>query len=225
MEATMNGRRAWILVGMAAIIALGLAGCADAITVHSIAKGSDETPDVPAVDGRWRLATDEDDASILVVEHRPGDKGRCRAGTVTYIEDDEADEAGDEVCLIELNGQLLAEFHTTKPADFYRQYLVRIRSDRIEVCGGLPVWILLKELKDDRPVGYSLDSLQYTMREQEKGDLMVIISQPDAMRAFLEIALPELGSACDLGDHKFTWAPFERLPDGEKPAAEGAASE
>jgi hypothetical protein len=102
---------------------------------------------------------------------------------------------------------------------------VRIQSDRIEVCGGLPVWVLLKELKDDGPVGYSFDSLQYTVREQEKGDLMVIISPPDAMRDFLEIALPELGSACDLGDRKFTWAPFERMPDEEKPAAEGTASE
>ena len=173
----MNGRRAWILAGTAAAIAIGLTGCADAITVHSIAKGSRDTPEVPAVAGRWRLATDEDDASILVVEHQPGDKGQCRAGTVTYIENGESDEVGDEVCFIELNGQLLAEFHTTKPADFYRQYLVRIQSDRIEVCGGLPVWVMLQELKDDRPIGYSLDSLQYTVREQEKGDLMVIISQ------------------------------------------------
>jgi hypothetical protein len=124
-----------------------------------------------------------------------------------------------------MNGQLLAEFHTTKPADFYRQYLVRIQSDQIEVCGGLPVWILLKELKDDRPVGYSLDSLQYTVREQEKGDLMVIISPPDEMRSFLAIALPELGSACDLAGHDFKWAPFERLADEDDPAAEGAASE
>lgn len=221
----MNGRRAWILACTVAVIAIGLAGCSDAITVHSIATGFQETPDVPELGGRWRLATDEDDASILVVEHRPGDKGQCRAGTVTYIEDGEADEAGDEVCFIELNGQLLAEFHTTKPADFYRQYLVRIQSDQIEVCGGLPVWILLKELKDDRPVGYSLDSLQYTVREQEKGDLMVIISPPDEMRSFLAIALPELGSACDLAGHDFKWAPFERLADEDDPAAEGAASE
>ena len=221
----MNGRRAWILAGTVAAIAIGLSGCGDAITVHSIAKRSQETPDVPTVDGRWRLATDEDDVSILVVDHRPDDKGQCRAGKVTYIEDGESDEAGDEVCFIELNGQLLAEFHTTKPADFYRQYLVRIQSDRIEICGGLPVWVLLKELKDDRPTGYSFDSLQYTVRFQDKGDLMVIISQPDEMRAFLEIALPELGSACDLGGEDFSWAPFERLPDEEKPADEGAASE
>jgi hypothetical protein len=221
----MNGRRAWILAGTVAAITIGLAGCADAITVHSIAKGSQETPDVPAVDGRWRLATDENDASILVVDHRPGDKGQCRAGKVTYIEDSETNEAGDEVCFIELNGQLLAEFHTTKPADFYRQYLVRIQSDRIEVCGGLPVWVLLQELQDDGPTGYSLDTLQYTVRGQEKGDLMVIISKPDEMRAFLEMALPELGSACDLGDRKFVWAQFERTPDEEKPATGGAASE
>lgn len=221
----MNGRRACILAWAAATIAIGLGGCADAITVHSIAKGSQETPDLPAVDGRWRLGTDEDDVSILIVDHRPGDEGQCRAGNVTYIENGDSTEYGDEVCFIELNGQLLAEFHTTKPADFYRQYLVRIQAERIEICGGLPVWVMLQELADDRPTGYSFDSLQYTVREREMGDLMVIISKPDEMRAFLEIALPELGSACDLGDHDFKWSLFERLPDEEEPAEEGAASE
>lgn len=221
----MNGRRAWIFAATLAAIAIGLTGCADAITVHSLAQYSQDTPDVPEVDGRWQLATDEADVSILVVDHRPGDEGRCRAGDVTYIENGDSTEYGDEVCFIELNGQLLAEFHTTKPADFYRQYLVRIQSDRIEVCGGLPVWVLLKELKNDRPTGYTFESLQYTVRLQEKGDLMVIISSPDEMRAFLEIALPELGSACDLGDHDFKWSLFERLPGEEPQADEGAASE
>ena len=221
----MNGRHAWILAGTVAAIAIGLAGCGDAITVHSIAKGSQETPDVPAVDGRWRLATDEDDASILVVEHQPGDKGQCRAGTVTYIESGESDEAGDEVCFIDLNGQLLAEFRTTKPADFYRQYLVRIQAERIELCGGFPVWVMLKEPQADRPTGYSFDSLQYTVRAKDMADLMVIISKPEEMRAFLEIALPELGSACDLGDHDFKWLLFERLPVEDEQAEEGAASE
>ena len=221
----MNSRRAWILSATVVAIAIGLTGCTDAITVHSLVQDSQEAPDVPAVDGRWRLAFDEDDASILVVEHQPGDKGQCRAGTVTYIEGGDSTEYGDKVCFIDLNGQLLAEFHTTKPADFYRQYLVRIQSDRIEVCVGLPVWVSLKELQKKRPTGYSFDSLQYTMREQEKGDLMVIISKPAEMRAFLETALPELGSACDLNDNDFKWAPFERLPEEEKPTVEGAASE
>lgn len=221
----MNGRRAWIFPAALAAIAIGLTGCADAITVHSIAKDSGDRVDVPTVDGRWRLATDEDDVALLVVEHRPGDEGQCRAGKVTYVENGDSTEYGDEVCFVELNGQLLAEFHTTQPADFYRQYLVRIQSDRIEVCGGLPVWVLLKELKNDRPTGYSFDSLQYTVRLQEKGDLMVIISPPDEMLAFLEIALPELGSACDLGDRDFKWSPFERLPAEEEQAEEGAPGE
>lgn len=225
LEATMFGRRAWILGGTVAAIAIGLTGCADAITVHSLAKELQEAPDVPTVDGRWRLATDDEDVSILVVDHQPDDKGQCRAGKVTYIEDGSSTEYGDEVCFIELNGQLLAEFHTTEPADFYRQYLVRVQAERIEICGGLPVWVMLEELADDRPTGYSFDSLQYTVRKQEPRDLIVIISKPDQMRAFLEIALPELGSACDLGDNDFKWALFERLPDEEEPPEEGAVSE
>jgi len=144
---------------------------------------------VPTVDGRWQLATDEDDVALLVVEHRAGDEGQCRAGKVTYVENGDSTEYGDEV------------------------------------CGGLPVWVLLKELMNDRPTGYSFDSLQYTVRLQEKGDLMVIISPPDEMLAFLEIALPELGSACDPGDRDFKWSPFERLPAEEEQAEEGAPGE
>ena len=126
----MNGRRAWFLAGTVAAVAIGLTGCGDAITVHSIAKRSQETPDVPAVDGRWRLATDEDDASILVVDHRPGDEGQCRAGNVTYIENGDSTEYGDEVCFIQLNGQLLAEFHSTKPAALVAFSLMLRRSTR-----------------------------------------------------------------------------------------------
>jgi len=136
-------------------------------------------------------------------------------------------EAGDEVCFVELNGQLVAEFRTTAPlAGFYRQYLVRIASDRIELCGGLPIWVMLAELKQDRPTGYSFDSLQHTVREQESGDLMVVISKPAEMREFLETALPELGAACDLGGENFKWGAFDRAPQEEADAeAEADAAE
>jgi len=223
----MNGRCSWTLTAMLMPALVGLAGCSDAITVHSLAKGVRADLEVPAVAGRWQLANGESGAPLLIVDHRPDDTGLCRAGKVSYIESGETAEAGDEVCFVELNGQLVAEFRTTAPlADFYRQYLVRIASDRIEICGGLPVWIMLNTLKDDRPTGYSFDSLQYTVREQESGDLMVVISKPKEMREFLETALPELGAACDLGGENFKWGPFERAPQEEADAeAEADAAE
>lgn len=209
----MSGQCGRTLAAMFVAASVGLTGCSDAITVHSLAKGVRADLEVPAVAGRWQLANGEAGAPLLIVDHRPDDTGLCRAGLVRYIENGETTEAGDEVCFVELNGQLIAEFRTTAPlADFYRQFLVRMTRERIELCGGLPVWVALSELRNDRPTGYSFDSLQYTVREQESGDLMVLISKPAEMRDFLETALPELGAACDLGGEIFTWTPFERAP-------------
>jgi hypothetical protein len=215
----MNGRCGRVLAAMLVAALFGLTGCGDAITVHSMAKGVRADLEVPAVAGRWQLANGESGAPLLIVDHRPDDTGLCRAGLVRYVESGETTEAGDEVCFVELNGQLVAEFRTTAPlAGFYRQYLVRIASDRIELCGGLPIWVMLAELKQDRPTGYSFDSLQHTVREQEFGDLMVVISKPKEMREFLETALPELGAACDLGGENFKWGAFERAPQEEADA-------
>jgi hypothetical protein len=192
--------------------ALALTGCSDAITVHSLARGIRADLDVPALDGRWQLANGESGAPLLVIDHRPGDTALCRAGLVQYIESGTTTAVGDEVCFVEVNGQLIAELRTTEPlAGFYRQFLVRITRERIELCGP-SVWVMLSELEDDRPTGYTFDTLQYTVREQESGDLMVVISEPPAMLEFLEIALPELGAACDRGGELFEWTPFEQVP-------------
>jgi hypothetical protein len=110
----MNGRCGWVLAVMLVAAILGLTGCSDAVTVHSMAKGVPADLEVPAVAGRWQLANSESGAPLLIVDHRPDDTGLCRAG------------------------------------------LVRIASDRIELCGGLPIWVMLAELKQDRPTGYSL---------------------------------------------------------------------
>jgi hypothetical protein len=207
---------------MFAVALAGLAGCGDAITVHALAKGVRADLEVPSVAGHWQLANGESDGARLIVDHRADDTGLCRAGLVSFIENGEITEAGDEVCFVELSGLLVAEFRTTAPLKgFYRQYLVRINSEKIELCGGVPVWIMLSELTNDRPTGYSLDSLQHTVRVQESGDLMVVISGPTEMREFLEIALPELGAACDRGGENFKWTPFEPALQEEAEAAAG----
>jgi hypothetical protein len=116
----------------------------------------------------------------------------------------------------------VAELRTVAPtAGFYRQYLVRIDADRIEICTGLPVWVVFAELQKQGPVGFSLDTLQYTVRDQQSGDLMVFISRPEPLREFLEIALPEVVALCDLGEDDMEWIAFERYePDEPAPVEE-----
>jgi hypothetical protein len=199
---------------------LGLAGCTDAITVWPVAKGvSGDGVDVPPLAGHWRIAGKGEGAPTLEVGHVPGEHGQCRGGKVIYTEDGEATDLGDETCFVNLAGNLVAELRSVAPlAGFYRQYLVRLDADRIEVCTGLPVWVIFAELQKG-PVGFSLDTLQYTVRDQETGDLMVFISRPEPLREFLEIALPEAAARCDRADDDLKWIAFERYEPDEPPAA------
>jgi hypothetical protein len=72
-------------------------------------------------------------------------------------------------------------------------------------------------LKKHGPVGYSFDALQYTVRDQEMGDLVVFISRPEALREFLVTALPEAAARCDVADDDFKWIAFERYEPDEEP--------
>lgn len=215
----MNTRHWRILFVAAGLLAGGLSGCTDAVTVWPVAKGVHTDVQVPPLAGHWRVAGAGDGAPTLEVAHVPGEHGQCRGGRVTYTEESNASELGDETCFVNIGGNLVAELRSIAPmAGFYRQYLVRIDADRIEVCTGLPVWVILAELQKQGPVGYSLDTLQYTVRDQETGDLMVFISRPEPLREFLETALPEVVAMCDLGDDDFKWIAFERYEPDEPPA-------
>ena len=198
------------------LLVTGLAGCTDSLTVWPVAGTlrSDTAVDVPSLDGHWRMAGEGKDGPTLDVEQVPGERGVCRAGRVTYREDGNVTEVGDQTCFVDIAGYMLAEVRSVEPkAGFYRQYLVRLQSERIEVCTGFPVWVLLLELQKDGPVGFALDTLDYTLREQESGDLMVIISKPQPMRDFLATALPEAAAACDLNDQGIAWVAFERAEE------------
>ncbi len=76
------------LAGNLVAALFGLTGCGDAITVHSLAKGVHADLEVPAVAGRWQLATLRA-ARPAHLDHRPDDTGLCRAGLVRYIENGE----------------------------------------------------------------------------------------------------------------------------------------
>lgn len=217
----MRARRCWpVLLLATCLLAGGLAGCTDAITVWPVAKGVRTDVDVPPLAGHWRVAGTGAGAPTLEVGHVPGERGQCRGGRVAYTEDGNVSELGDQTCFVNIGGSLLAELRSVTPlAGFYRQYLVRIDTDRIEVCTGLPVWAIFSALQEQGPVGFSLDTLQYTVRDQETGDLMVFISRPQPLREFLEIALPEAVALCDRADNDLTWIPFERYEPDEPPAA------
>lgn len=191
-----------------------LAGCADAITVHSIVLRDDPVPDVPSLAGRWQPAETGGASGFLTIEGSAEDRGQCRDGSGRFTSGGDEFSA-ERVCLLELDGNLIAEIKSGPPIEgFYRQYLVRVQEDRLEVCGEVPVWVLFQVLAKEHPVGYSLDALQYTIREQDYYSLMVLISKPDELREFLKTALPELVTACDThASSEITWAVLERVTD------------
>lgn len=209
-----------VCLGVVAIV-FGLAGCTDALTVWPVAAGvqGDAPVDVPAVAGTWRMADEGPEGPTLDIDQVPGEHGTCRGGLITYTESGNARQIGDQTCLINIGGNLIAEVRSVEPIKgFFRQYLVRVTEDRIEVCTGLPVWVGLQVLQKERPVGYALESLDYTLRERgEEGDLMIFISQPARLREFLALSLPELVAACDTHDDNFSWVAFERA-EPESPA-------
>lgn len=218
----MRARRCPVLLAATCLLAGGLAGCTDAITVWPVATGVRADVDLPPLAGHWRTADEGDAVSTLEVRHVPGEHGTCRGGLVTITEGSNVTDIGDLTCFANIAGHLVAELRTVAPtAGFYRQYLVRIDADRIEVCTGLPVWVVLAELQKQGFAGFSLDDLQYTVRDQQSGDLMVFISRPEPLREFLEIALPEAAARCDLGKNDMQWVAFERYePDEPSPAEE-----
>jgi hypothetical protein len=178
------------------------------------------------VAGKWIWRDDTGSTSVLTVEGNPDDGAPCRDGLVAFSDSGEVTDIGDGACFVELNGHLVAELRTPAPYVFYRQYLVRIDDESIEVCGGLPVWVMLAGLAEDHPTGYSLQALDYAFRKGTGGDapdLMVFTSKASQLREFLEMALPELASACDTRSGKeFRWIRFERMTEEEAQAADAA---
>jgi hypothetical protein len=210
---------AWPILLAAATL---LTGCADALTVHSVVLPDDPAPDVPSLVGRWQN-TQSGIGGVLTVEGDPEARGQCREGS-GHFRSGADDARATRVCFVELDGYLIAEVESAPPIEgFYRQYLVRIEEDRLEVCGAMPVWMMLAGLAKEHPVGYSLDTLQYTTREEAYYLLMVLISKSEELREFLKTALPELSMACDTHtSSEIDWNTFERVPD-EEPTEDGEA--
>jgi hypothetical protein len=216
----MEWRRRLILLTLVLSAASALSGCGDALTVHRVASALDAAPDVPSIAGRWLMRSDDGEPAVLQIEGADVRGARCREAQVTYLEDGDTIELGDEVCFVEFNGYLVAELRSASDPQFFRQYLVRITDEKIEVCGAHPIWLMLEWLTEDRPTGYSLDSLAFTSRDEgDESDLLVFVSDRQEMREFLELALPELSAACDAGGEDFfKWFAFEKMSPEEEAA-------
>lgn len=215
-----NGRPVAAVPGILAAV-FALAGCSEALTVHPVALPADPAPDVPAVAGTWRLGDADGTSDRTRVEivgtDQPGQ--RCRQVEVTFREGETSHALGDEVCFVEFNGHLIAELHDEEWPSLYRQYLVRSHDDRFEVCSVGTVWLALAALPEEYPVGYSLETLQYTIRQQGESSLMMLISDSKALREFLTLALPELAAFCDTAKtDELRWLEFVRSEEPESGA-------
>jgi hypothetical protein len=200
------------LLGAAAL----LAGCSDALTVHPVASATDPTPDVPAIAGTWRYADPDGsvDRTRIVITGEDQAGARCRQLEVTFHDGDAHNTLGDQICFVDFNGHLVAELRSPESSQFYRQYLVRSSEDSFELCAPVPVWLAFEQLAKDYPVGYSLDSLQHTVRKQGDSELMVLISSSKELRDFLTVALPELAAFCDTEKTgEMRWLRFVRSED------------
>lgn len=221
----MAWRVRWLALGWLPVAAAGVGGCTDALTVHPVVTAEYPAPEVPSITGEWiergdgGQREDASEAARLVIEGNEADRRQCRKGHVAFREDGETTDVGDDVCFVDINGHLVAELQTPPPYVFYRQFLVKVDTDTIAVCGALPVWVSLLELQDSGTTGYALESLSFTVRKRNDDNLMVFISKSSELREFLELALPELANACDRagaagkkGLDNLTWAVFERAP-------------
>jgi hypothetical protein len=172
----------------------------------------------------------------LQLEGTDARRERCRDLAVALVIDGDPQSIGESLCLFELDGRLVAEVRSAEYPNLYRQFLVDVTNDRVQVCaadGQLTVWNQLDALKKHSTVGYAFDDLELTVTESGSGDtdeLIIVISEAEAMRGFLAVALPELAAACDEGlktvGGDFSWIPFEKLtPEEEQARAEAEDAE
>lgn len=214
---TFVGRPLLALCAWAAV-ALMTTGCSDALTVHPVALPTDPAPDVPSIAGTWLYAEPDGSGSStrIVIDGEDAAGERCRDLEVTFHDGSTEIKVADEVCLVEFNGHLVAELRDPGTSQFYRQYLVRGGDERFEVCAMAPVWLAFEQLAKDSPVGYSLESLQYTVRERGDSRLMMLISKSPELRDFLTSALPELAAFCDTAKtDEMRWYAYVRSEEQE----------
>ncbi len=201
---------------------LGLCGCDDGYTVHSIYQAKAGPSSVPDVAGLWQASDAQWNDGVLQIAAEEYDVGHCRLAEIRILnmKSNENDWAvGDEICFVPIAGQMIMQVRTTGEVRLYQHFLVKIDQDSITSCGS--IWTQLMALHRDRPEQFSMEGLDYTIRSDlPRGNEMIVTSPTEKLRAYLEVNLPKIARTCDEGDEESQhWARLKRLTPA-RPAKE-----
>jgi len=195
------------------LMILGLCGCDDGYTLHSIYQATPGTSSVPDVTGLWQASDPGWHDTVLQIAAEDYDVGHCRLADIRLLnmksnEDDET--IGDQMCFVPIAGHMIMQVRTTGDVPLYQDFLVKIDQDSITTCGS--IWAQLMALRRDHPTQFSMEGLEYTIRGVFFGNELIVTSPPDVLRAYLEVNLPKIARTCDEGDEEGQhWATLKRL--------------
>ena len=219
----MNNQRRGISIGRSTGVAglvlsaaLGLGGCTDVVTVHSLDTYAPDTlPAVPDLSGIWVMTSLEDIGYVpLQFVADAYDVAGCREVQATLLQtdpDNPPQTIGDRICFVPIAGQLLAEMRSNDLTRMYRHFLVRVEDNALALCGGtsdiLPLYLLAAPDMDD-----ALQGLDYTVREEHYDKLIVVTSKPEQLLAYFERVLPHIAEVCDKSaESGLGWLTFNRV--------------
>ena len=199
---------------LALILVLGLWGCDEGYTIHSIYQASPGTSSVPDVTGLWQLSDPGWPGSVLQIAAKDYDVGHCRLADIRRLDmrsNEEDRVIGDEMCFVPIARHMVMQVRTTGEVSLYQDFLVKIDHESISTCGS--IWTLLMVLTRDHPARFSMEGLKYTIRSDlPRGNEMIVTSPTDELRAYLEVNLPKIARMCDQGDEEGPhWVTLKRL--------------
>lgn len=219
----MNDQRRGISIGRSTGVAglvlsaaLGLGGCTDVVTVHSLdAYAPDTLPAVPDLSGIWVMTSLEEVGYVaLQFVAEAYDVAGCREVQATLLQtdpDNPPQTIADRICFIPIAGQLLAETRSSDLTPMHRHFLVRVEDNALALCGGtsdiMPLYLLAASDMDD-----ALQGLDYTVREEHYDKLVVVTSKPEQLLAYFERVLPHIAEVCDKSaELRLGWLTFKRV--------------
>jgi hypothetical protein len=202
--------------GLVLAAVLGLGGCTDVVSVHSLESHAPDTmPAVPDLSGIWVMTSLEEVGYVaLQFVAEAYDVAGCREARATLLQtdhDNPPQTISNRICFIPVAGQLLAEMRSTDLVPLHRHFLVRVEDNALAVCGGTsdihPLYMLAAADMDD-----ALQGLDYTVRDEHYDKLIVVTSKPEQLLAYFERVLPRIAEVCDKSaESGLGWLVFKRV--------------
>ena len=195
-------------------VILGLCGCDDGYTIHSIYQASPGLSPVPDVTGLWQSSKPGWHDSALQIAAQEYDVGHCRTADIRILDLQSSAEdkvIGDKICFVPIAGHMIMEIRSTGTVRLYQHFLVKIDQQSITSCGS--IWGHLLALRRQYPDRFSMDGLEYTIRSSPAADNeLIVVSPTDALRNYLEVNVPKIASLCDEGvEEGPRWYTLKRL--------------